>query len=70
MFEVGDLLQRTKPFPDEKEQLWIVVSIEEENNIVFENDIRPVFISVMNCTNQRTSTFIYNIVKDNFNKVE
>ena len=65
MFEVGDLLQRTKPFPDEKEQLWIVVSIEEEN------EIRPItFISIMNCTNQHTSRFIYHVVRDSFKKVE
>ena len=65
MFEVGDLLQRTKPFPDEKEQLWIVVSIEEEN------EIRPItFISIMNCTNQYISKFIYHVVRDSFKKVE
>ena len=64
-YQVGDLLQRTKPFPEEVDQLWIVVSIEEEN------EIRPItFISIMNCKNQYISKFIYHVVKDSFKKVE
>ena len=65
MFEVGDLLQRTKPFPNEKDNLWIVISIEEEN------DIRPItFITIMNCKNQYISKFIGHIIRDSFEKVE
>ena len=65
MFEVGDLLQRTKPFPNEKDNLWIVISIEEEN------DIRPItFVTIMNCKNQYISKFIEHIIRDSFEKVE
>ena len=65
MFEVGDLLQRTKPFPNEKDNLWIVISVEEEN------DIRPItFVTIMNCKNQYISKFIGHIIADSFEKVE
>ena len=65
MFEVGDLLQRTKPFPNEKDNLWIVIKVEEEN------EVRPItFITIMNCKNQYISKFIEHIIRDSFEKVE
>ena len=65
MFEVGDLLQRKKPFPEERDNLWLVIKVEHED------EIRPItFVTMMNCKNNYVSKFISNIALDSFEKVE
>lgn len=65
MFEVGDLIQRKRPFAaQDKENLWIILEIDEND------DWKPhIFITVMNTKNQMTSKFVSHIVEKNFVKV-
>lgn len=64
--EVGDLVKRKKPFPEEKDQLWLITKIED----VDDSAHTFKFIYVMNTYNSYTSKFISHIFCESFEKVE
>ena len=64
--EIGDLVKRRKPFPEEKEQLWLITNIED----IEDSAHKFKFIYVMNTYNNYTSKFISHIFYESFEKVE
>ena len=64
--EIGDLVKRKRPFPEEKDQLWLITNIE----YVIDSTYDFKFIYVMNTYNSYCSKFVSNIFYESFEKVE
>lgn len=64
--EIGDLVKRRKPFPEEEDQLWLITKIEDIEDSGWEFK----FIYIMNTYNNYTSKFVSNIFYESFEKVE